>query len=658
VIGRSFDFDLLTAVTESDPEEVDACLRQLRSLHLIQAGGTTDTFDFRHALIRDALYAEIPLPRRRLLHARVALVAGSRGYRSAFVSAHYDQAQLSAPAYRHALLAAQEAAAVSAHREALELYRRALRNLSPDAGPQEQAGLLAALGAEAAAVDENAAAADAFARAHALWLEAGDCLSAAAIVPGLVSARHLLGEGLDTRVRRLEEELEALHGVPGADPVNALLLGALSAAYLVNDGLDDAIFYGEQSRKLSHATGNEEVELNTAATLGSVLVFAGQMEAGWALLENAIGRSVTLEHEAEAGRGYRLIGSSASALVEYDRAELWLNRGIAYSETAELWNHHSYMATHLAHVQWASGQWDEAQRTAEHALADGRGGITTQNTALYVLGYLAIGRGDYDKGIEFLTEAIDLGESMAELQRISPPLWGLAEAALLNGDFDRAVGLSERGYAASEQVADAAYLFPFLVTGLRARLALDDPAGAAEWLARVEVALRRRNVPGTLPAIAHARGLLQLESGDLGAAAESLESARAGWLEHRRFWEGTWVLLDQARCAFRAKRFAAAAALSETTRNLAETVGAAALVAAVEALQQEQRAQPEQPWHPLTAREYDVAALVAAGLTNREIAARLFLAPKTVSAHVEHILTKLGAGRRAEIAAWAARIDG
>ena len=55
----------------------------------------------------------------------------------------------------------------------------------------------------------------------------------------------------------------------------------------------------------------------------------------------------------------------------------------------------------------------------------------------------------------------------------------------------------------------------------------------------------------------------------------------------------------------------------------------------------------------LTAREFEVARLVAAGATNREIAATLSIAPKTVAAHVEHILTKLGAARRAEIAAWA-----
>jgi len=45
---------------------------------------------------------------------------------------------------------------------------------------------------------------------------------------------------------------------------------------------------------------------------------------------------------------------------------------------------------------------------------------------------------------------------------------------------------------------------------------------------------------------------------------------------------------------------------------------------------------------------------VATGATNRQIAQTLFIAPKTVSAHVEHILAKLGAARRTEIAAWVA----
>jgi DNA-binding CsgD family transcriptional regulator len=58
----------------------------------------------------------------------------------------------------------------------------------------------------------------------------------------------------------------------------------------------------------------------------------------------------------------------------------------------------------------------------------------------------------------------------------------------------------------------------------------------------------------------------------------------------------------------------------------------------------------------LTAREFEVARLIADGMTNAEIAGELSIAAKTASAHVEHILAKLGVSRRAEIASWVASI--
>ncbi len=57
----------------------------------------------------------------------------------------------------------------------------------------------------------------------------------------------------------------------------------------------------------------------------------------------------------------------------------------------------------------------------------------------------------------------------------------------------------------------------------------------------------------------------------------------------------------------------------------------------------------------LTAREREVAALIAEGLTNGQLAERLYISPKTAAVHVSNILTKLGLSGRAEVAAWAVR---
>jgi DNA-binding CsgD family transcriptional regulator len=657
VIGRSFDFDLLTAVTDAGPDEVAGALRELQEAYFVLPGADAVTFDFRHALIRDTLYADTGLPLRRRLHERVAAAAAERGYRGAFISAHFEQAGCPGPAYEYAVIAAREASAISAHGEALELCRRAVRNLPAQLPMQEQAGLFAALGDEAAATDDNLAAAEAYQTAHELISAAGEVRAAAALVPRMVSVAHLLGAGLDTRVGTLQVALDSLDAVAGADRERARLHSAMAAAYLVDDRLDEAIIHGERGRAESQRIGDGEAALNAATTLGSVLVFAGRMDEGWQLLEEAIAEAGQTCQEAEAARGYRMVGSSASELMEYDRAERWLTEGVRYAENAELWNHRHYMASHLAHVQWATGQWDAAAQTAEGALADGRGGITTQITAQYVLGYLAMGRGDWDAAGRLLEEALAAGEAMAELQRLSPPLWGLAEAARCQGDYDTALTRCERGYQASAEVMDAASLFPYLITGVRSHLARGDPDAAEEWSGRVGAVLTARAIPGTLPAIGHGQGLILLARGDISAAHQAVESARDSWRARRRFWEGTWAVRDLAVITSKARRRGEAALLLDETRAVAAAAGATALVEEAEWLARSWGpGRQVDPWHPLSEREFEVARLVAAGLTNRQIAERLVVSPKTVSAHITHILTKLGAGRRAEIAAWCATI--
>ncbi|HEY1343424.1 MAG TPA: helix-turn-helix transcriptional regulator, partial [Streptosporangiaceae bacterium] len=264
---------------------------------------------------------------------------------------------------------------------------------------------------------------------------------------------------------------------------------------------------------------------------------------------------------------------------------------------------------------------------------------------------------DWDAADGLLREALATGEQMAELQRLSPPLWGLAEAARCRGDHDAALALCERGLSASAEVTDAAYLFPYLLTGVRAFLAHNEADAAQAWVDRVAAVLATRAIPGTLPAIGHGRGLVLLARGDVPAARRALESAGGAWRARHRFWEGAWARLDLAAAAAQARRRGEAALLTSEVRDLAAAAGATTLAAAADRLSASAgRGQAAEPWYPLSAREFEVAQLVAAGLTNRQIAERLVLAPKTVSAHVTHILAKLGAARRAEIAAWCATV--
>jgi DNA-binding CsgD family transcriptional regulator len=97
----------------------------------------------------------------------------------------------------------------------------------------------------------------------------------------------------------------------------------------------------------------------------------------------------------------------------------------------------------------------------------------------------------------------------------------------------------------------------------------------------------------------------------------------------------------------------AARALLASAATRAARLGMRPVAAKVEALRD--RLADDTADQPLTRREREVAALVSEGLSNRDIANRLFIAEKTAENHVQHILTKLGLSSRSQIAVWAVR---
>ena len=228
---------------------------------------------------------------------------------------------------------------------------------------------------------------------------------------------------------------------------------------------------------------------------------------------------------------------------------------------------------------------------------------------------------------------------MAELQRLSPPLWGLAEAARAGATTTPRSAVRAR-LPASAAVTDATYLFPYLLTGVRAHLA-PVIAAAGTWPDRVGAVLTARAIPGTLPAIDHARGLILHARGDT-AAQQALESAgargRPGAGSGKARGPGLTSPRPPPRHGAAARRPApgrgrtTAAAPApplcrrrRPARRVVRPRPAGRAVASAERARvrgrQAGRRRPHQP--------ADRGALV--------------LAPKTISAHVEHILAKLGA---------------
>jgi DNA-binding NarL/FixJ family response regulator len=130
------------------------------------------------------------------------------------------------------------------------------------------------------------------------------------------------------------------------------------------------------------------------------------------------------------------------------------------------------------------------------------------------------------------------------------------------------------------------------------------------------------------------------------AVARAERAGAAGFLAEARF-HLAGALLARDGPGDRARALAAAREADRQARAL----GLAAYVERTGALVASLAAEGPAP---LSARELEVAQLVAEGLTNRQIADRLVISPRTAQNHVQHILTKLGFSTRSQIAAWRA----
>ena len=254
--------------------------------------------------------------------------------------------------------------------------------------------------------------------------------------------------------------------------------------------------------------------------------------------------------------------------------------------------------------------------------------------------------------------ALARGEHSGAIDLILPALWGLAETELHSGNAAAAAERCTDAFERAVALGEKALLAPFAVTGIRAYLATGRPDAADRW-AETIVAQIGGWSPNMRPAVDHVKGLAKLAAGSTGVAREMLEAAVHGWDDRGRIWEATWARLDLAGCLLRSNRVGEAAGVLAVAGEVTQRLGSPALLARTEELARAARSRGalDEPWRPLTGREFEVARLIADGLTNAEIAGELSISPKTASAHVEHILAKLAVARRAEIAAWVTTVS-
>jgi DNA-binding CsgD family transcriptional regulator/tetratricopeptide (TPR) repeat protein len=506
-------------------------------------------------------------------------------------------------------------------------------------------------------------------------------------------------------IRIIEATAAAIEGARPS-PEGARVHATLASTYMLQADHARAIPAAERAIALARASDSPVAEAHAMSTLGTSTALLGRCEEGIAISREALARNQLGGEAYDVGRAYANFGS---ALLICGRLE----EALEVAQSGEAWSrsvgaHAQYGHFLLGNALEAAvdlGRWDEAERMANELLAAELVGVNRMGIVAQAGAFL-VRRGRSADATRLLDEGRVLIGPIRDAQFTGPTHVGLVELALTDGDATGAAEAASDGLARLAQTDDHFYALELAAMSARAHA---DLAGQAR--ARRDEAAAASALAGARQATAYLERIRDEQAGtDLfgGRAASMLalataESRRAAgsadpdvWLaavqaaDHSRIaWSRAYARfrLAEAMLEARAPRRDAESALFDA-RESAGRLGARALRDWIDGLARRARVRIPEPDAAgsarevadtevivetgplrqavtetaavdglgLTRREREVLPLVAAGLTNKRIAEKLFISENTAGVHVSNILGKLGVGTRTEAAAVAARL--
>jgi DNA-binding CsgD family transcriptional regulator/tetratricopeptide (TPR) repeat protein len=587
---------------------------------------STERVEFRHEIARMVIEDSMLAGQRAALHAKALSVLQGNESRAepdwSRMAHHAEAAGDHAAVLRYAPAAAKAASAAGAHRDAAELYRRALR-FADHLDPDERAELLEKYADEAyLSVTHSDEAISRLREAAAIHQSREDHLGEGRALVRL--ARHLGrgGSHLDG-LAAAQQAVAVLEQVP---PHRELALACvyLSSAYALTLQ-PDSVSWGEKAITLGEQVGCPEAVYGGLNNIGTIEIFRGDL-GGLPKLDRSRQLAEQAGDSPGVVRAYMNTCYMLTARREWELLEQYLGPAIdrCIKDGFEL--SADQLRTHGLTADLARGRWEEAFRGARSWLA----------------------RPDLPAPVFRCTALIVLATVLA--RRGEPGCWPLLDEAT---QLSRLPGVGHLTPWLAATKAEAAWLegrLADVVTEVETLASLNlgrDP------LAALDLRVWRWRAGGDAPVG---------DDHDREAVPEPYRMLLAGDRQGAARWLET-----------KGSRYEAALAVSGSgdtgaLRSAIDVLDGLGAYAAAGVLIRELRALGEQyaprprrspaSAHPagLTAREAEVLQLIAAGLRNAEIAAQLFLSPRTVDHHVSAVLAKLNVKTRSQAVAIAIQL--
>ncbi len=681
-VGRYFDFAVLQEVTGLSEDALLVAVKQLLNQQLISLerrfGWDHQGYLFRHALTRDAIYERLLPQERWALHRKVAETLeqiyqreGSTAGRLGELAHHYYAAGGWAPAHNYGVRAGDQARAFDANAEAIGHYTRALDAASRmgDVPAADLAQLHHTRARVYTLLGQLAAAEADYTAARRLARQEGDSRLEQEILYDLSGLEA--GHGNYGQALALGEEMLALAGA--ADP--RAQARALSRVGNVLDNLarlPEGMANHQRALALFTDLGDTWGIADSLDLIGMNYYLAGQAEDAHHYWARSLALFTQLDDRERIASCQTSLGMTVTQFdgmcVQAAPPEECLactERGLALSRRIEWRAGEAYALALGAYTQIGAGQYGAAWRAATEALALARAidHAEWQVLSLVALALAAFDLGDLAEAGARLEQALGMAQPAGARQcelRIAALLatvraqqGALAGAAALLEPLQPAIGRAtntwERQATYAMALIERARNHPAqaleLVDGLLAQQApahllllkaqllgaLGRPAEVEALLTDADAVATRRGPRGLRWRISLERSRAARARGDTDRAQAALASAQAAA-------EAVLAGIDepQLRACFLRDPLAQQALGTATGRG-----------------NQRQAPPVAGGASPLTAREREIVALVARGLSNKAIAERLVLSDRTVEMHVSNALGKLAFSSRAQLAAWA-----
>ncbi|MCR5979329.1 AAA family ATPase [Gordonia jinghuaiqii] len=503
-------------------------------------------------------------------------------------------------------------------------------------------------------------------------LAAGDCVGAGALVPTVESLREtplrnatlaylaiLRGRSAEAQLR-----LDRAWGIVSVErePEVAALIAQRHVLHnLVRCQGAELVTWADRAMDMAESGSAARVEAAVIRGLG--LAWSGHPDAARAEYESV---SERIRFGAQAQRAIMGRGWLQLGLDEIDAARTNLESAVSMAQLGGSTRISLWALAWLARVQFLTGDWDEAMRSVDEGRRLARSsGIALATPLLnWTASQIFSLRGDWEDAHRSVAQSTtSIGDY--EIMRI-PELLAraqLAEAGADYGKVRRILGPLEK-MAETVPALSEPGLWPW-VDALANAQVIEGQYDAADRLLRTyEERAAERGHRSSAARLKSARGRHLGATGDIHGARRTFE-------EGIELLDGLGMRYDQARVNFaygqtlrRAGKRRAADAVIGTARDLYLALGATTYVERCDRelkagglassridSRSDNHGSARDSGPELTPQEEAVATLVARGLANREVAAELFISPKTVQYHLTRIYAKLGLRSRAELAA-------